>query len=53
MPKIIITKPNITEEENKRRIERLFDIISEIVYQDDDEGVKHKAAHIILGQKGY
>lgn len=37
MPKIIITKPNITEEENKRRIEILFNLISEIVYQDDEE----------------
>lgn len=37
MPTITITKPNITEEENKRRIEMLYDLISEIAYKDDEE----------------
>lgn len=37
MPKIIITKPVVSEEENKRRIEMLYDILSEIAYQDQEE----------------
>lgn len=38
MPTILITKPDISDEENKRRKEILFDIISEIVYQDEEDG---------------
>ncbi|MGG7214020.1 hypothetical protein ACQPUY_10430 [Clostridium nigeriense] len=37
MPTILITKPNITEEENSRRKEIFFDILSDIAYQDEDE----------------
>ncbi|MGG7144932.1 hypothetical protein ACQPVP_15935 [Clostridium nigeriense] len=37
MPTILITKPNITEEENRRRKEIFFDILSDIAYQDEDE----------------
>ena len=37
MPKIIITKPDISDEENKRRKEMLYDILSEIAYQDQED----------------
>jgi len=37
MPTILITKPDITEEENARRKEIFFDILSDIAYQDEEE----------------
>ena len=43
MPKILITKPDIAEEENKRRIEMLYGLLSEIIeiiYQDEQEKIE-------------
>lgn len=37
MPKVIIIKPDISEEENKRRIEMLNELLSYIVHKHQEK----------------
>lgn len=37
MPTITIVKPIVTEEENKRRKEELYALLTRIAYKDTDE----------------